>query len=383
MSSGSLFEEEEKSNSLHRIYLAIGLIVLVVAGVVGFFAYRANQEKVKIAKDVRAEENFRDTAINMLSHSTFSGDEFRAQVLGKGRLERFERVNQDLYFTYPASSQQEFDEFVNKFFVDKTKLEMAPEKNGKLELGGYSVRVSDQTPYFFRTTLKNFKVDSTQPLTFPFKTVNYTLTMREVKDFLDNTQVYGGNLAADATQRSDDPLVVFANHGIMVGKPNEPSLQRLVKELLKDVEDNREKKIQRLVDFVSNEIEYSFSEAMSGRETLKRPDEILMTRNGDCSNKTILLASLLEQIGEDYVLLYCPKHITVAVPQGNFPNENKMDFDWEKKNWLIAETTLPNFQVGITKVQEFTKITPINYVQRPKEKNLIFDANSMKVLEFR
>lgn len=383
MSSGSLFEEEVKGNSLHRIYLGIGLIVLIIAGVVAFFAYRSNQEKVKIAKDVRAEENFRDTAINMLSHSTFSGDEFRAQVLGKGRLERFERVNQDLYFTYPHSSQEEFDEFTNKFFVDKTKLEMAPEKNGKLELGGYSVRVSDQTPYFFRTTLKNFKVDSTQPLNFPFKTVNYTLNMREVKDFLDNSQVYGGNMAVDATQRSSDLPSAFANHGIMVGKPNEPSLQRLVKELLKDVEDNREKKIQRLVDFVSNEIEYSFSEAMSGRETLKRPDEILMTRNGDCSNKTILLASLLEQIGEDYILLYCPKHITVAVPQGNFPNENKMDFDWEKKNWLIAETTLPNFQVGITKVQEFTKITPINYVQRPKEKNLIFDANSMKVLEFR
>ncbi len=383
MSSGSLFEEEKERSPLPRIFLAIGLIVLIIAGIVGYFAYQSNKERVQAARDVRAEENFRDTAINMLSHSRFSGDEFRAQLLGKGRLERFERVNDDLYFTYPRSSQEEFDEFVNKFFVDKTKLEWAKEKDGKLEMGGYSVAVSDQTPYFFRTSVKNFKVDSTQPLNFPFKTVSYTINLREVKDFLDNTQVYGGNIAVDATQRSSDPTLWFANHGIMVGKPNEPTLQRLVKDLLKDVEDNREKKIQRLVDFVSNEIEYSYTEAFGGGETLKRPNEILMTRNGDCSNKTILLASLLEQIGEDYILLYCPHHITVGVQQGNFPNDNKMDFEWEKKNWLIAETTLPNFQVGITKVAGFDKITPINFVQRPKEKNLIFDANSMKVLEFR
>lgn len=382
MSSGSLFEEE-KSSSLHRIYLVIGAIVLVIVGVVALFAYWSNQEKVKIARDLRSEEGFRDTTIYMLAQPRFSGEEFRQQILGKGRLERFERVNEDLYFTFPPANQQEFDEFANKFFVDKAKLEMAHEGNGKLELGGYSVRIYDEKPYFFRTSLKNFKIDSAQILTFPFKTVNYTLSLREAKDFLDNSQVYGGNLAADATQRSTDSIIVFANHGIMVGKPNEPSLKRLVSDLLKDVEDSREKKIQRLVDFVSNEIEYSFTEAVGGYETLKRPDEILMTRNGDCSNKTILLASLLEQIGEDYLLLYCPHHITVAVQQGNFPNDNLMDFEWEKKNWLIAETTLPNFQVGQTKVNGFDKITPVSFVQRPKEKNLIFDANSMRVLEFK
>lgn len=382
MSSGSLFEEE-KRNPLGKIYLVIGLIVLIIVGIIGFFAYQSNQERVKVARDARAEENFLDTVIMMLSHNRFSGDEFRDQILGKGRLERFERVNDDLYFTYPAASQEEFDEFVKKFFVDKTKLEMAKESNGRLQLGGYSVGISEQTPYFFRSSVKNFKVDSSQMLIFPFKTVNYTMSLPEAKNFLDNSQVYGGNLVADATQRSSDPILLFANHGIMVGKPNEPSLTRLVNELLKDVPDNRESKIQRLVDFVSNEIEYSYTEAIGGGETLKRPNEILMTRNGDCSNKTILLASLLEQIGEDYIMLYCPRHITVAVPQGNFPNENKMDFEWEKKNWLFAETTLPNFQVGITKVDGFNKITPVNFVQRPKEKNLIFDASSLRVLEFR
>lgn len=382
MSSGSLFEEE-KRNPLHRIFLIIGLIAFVIVGVAAYFAYRSNQERVKVAKDVKFEESVRDSTVMMLAYPRFSGDEFIKQVLGKGRLERFERVNEDLYFTYPASPKEEFDEFINKFFVDSNKIEMSKEINGKLEIGGYSIRVSDQTPYFFRTSLKNFKVDSSQTLSFPFKSVNYNLSLAETKNFLDNNSVYGGKLVADATQRLQDPVILFANHGIMVAKPNEPTLTRFVNELLKDVPDNRESKIQRLVDFVSNEIEYNYTEAVGSGETLKRPNEVLMTRNGDCSNKTILLASLLEQINEDYILLYCPKHITVAVPQGNFPNENKMDFEWERKNWLFAESTLPNFQIGITKVNGFNKITPVNFVQRPKEKNYIFDASSLRILEFR
>jgi hypothetical protein len=107
-----------------------------------------------------------------------------------------------------------------------------------------------------------------------------------------------------------------------------------------------------------------------------------MTRNGDCSNKTILLASLLEQIGEEYILLYCPRHITVAVPQGNYPNDNSLDFKWDKRSWMIAETTLAGFQIGYTKVQDFTRLTTINYVQDPKLSEIIFDANSFETLKF-
>jgi hypothetical protein len=168
----------------------------------------------------------------------------------------------------------------------------------------------------------------------------------------------------------------------MVAKPDEPSLKRLTEELLKDVEPSREARIQRLVDFVSNDIQYSYAEALGSRETLKRANETLMTGNGDCSNKTILLASLLEQINEEYILLYCPGHITVAVPQGGFPDDNKLDFNWSHKNWMIAETTLPGFQIGKTPVKESNRLTHINYVQDPKNADVIFDANSYEVLKF-
>ena len=116
---------------------------------------------------------------------------------------------------------------------------------------------------------------------------------------------------------------------------------------------------------------------------MKRPNEVLMSRTSDCSNKTILMASLLEQIGEDYLLLYCPQHITVAVPQGEFPNENKLSFNWSGKDWMIAETTLPNFEIGKTKVTESVKLTSVQYVQKPKQTNVIFEAHTFRPLEFR
>jgi hypothetical protein len=167
--------------------------------------------------------------------------------------------------------------------------------------------------------------------------------------------------------------IVFSNHGAFVARPNEPSLQRFVGELLKDAPDNREQKVQRLLDFVSSEIEYNWTEAIGQYETLKRPTEVLMSRNGDCSNKTILLASLLEQISEEYLLFYSPRHITVGVKQGNFPNENGLFYTWEGQTWLIAESTFPGFQIGKTPIND-DKIKQAEYVQATKFRDAIYDV---------
>jgi hypothetical protein len=70
------------------------------------------------------------------------------------------------------------------------------------------------------------------------------------------------------------------------------------------------------------------------------------------------------------------------VPQGNFADDNKLDFTWNQKPWMIAETTLPGFQVGKTKVQQADLLTHVNYVQDPKNADVIFDASSYEVLKF-
>ncbi len=379
MSTDNLLALESKKSFDWKIIL-IGFFALAIICATAFYFYTAGKPKEKTGEEILSGE-IRNSVVLMMAQPTFSGDEFEAQILGKGELQRFDWRKKEAYFSFPQADEKEFNEFTDKFFADRAKVELGLNVGGKIKLGDYVLTVSKENGYFFKTALDNIKIETPQTLKFPFKNSTYDLTLAELNNFTNNSQVYGGRMIAENPQIKDAPKMVFANHAIMVAKPNEPSLKRLTDEILKDAGDNREQRIQKLADFVSNEIEYSYTEEVGAGETLKRADEVLMTRSGDCSNKTILLASLLEQIGEDYVLLYCPRHITVAVPQGNFENKNKMDFEWEGKPWLIAETTLPGFQIGDTRVANFDKLTPVNYVQVPKLPNVIFDASSYNLIK--
>jgi len=378
--SSSLFDDESKKGPNYTIAIVAVLAFLVLGGVgYGLYWYTS---PIPPDPAVIASAEIRESMVFMLAQPSFSGQEFREQLLGKGRLEKYRWREKEAYFTFPETDEAEFKAFLDKHIIDVSKVDFGKNANGIIELDDYKLRINPAASRFFKTTTDNFRLDTNQTVTFPYSGFNYTASLDELRNFSNSSQLYGGRIITKAPTRSNEPQYVFANHGIMVAKPGEPTLKRLTDELLKDIGDNREARIQRLVDFVSNEIEYSYTEAVAPVEKLKRASETLMTRNGDCSNKTILLASLLEQINEEYILLYCPRHITVAVPQGNYPNDNGLDFKWDKRNWMIAESTLAGFQIGFTKVQEFTRLTTINYVQDPKLSEIIFDANSFETLKF-
>lgn len=359
----------------------IGILAFIVISVAAYSVVMYSKPAGRSADDILASD-IRDSTVLMLEHPTFSGPEFSAQVLGKGRLQRYVRVNDEAFFTFPDADEVEFSRFLEKNFYDAAKIEIGKPDGDVIRLGDYKVPLSPFASRFFRTSLANIKIEPRQMLTFPYASADYTLSLEEMNNFVNDSQVYGGQLVTRQPERSNRPMTIFANHGIMVAKPDEPSLTRLTSELLKDTGPDREARVQRLVDFVSSEIEYNFTEGVGSTETLKRPSETLMTRNGDCSNKTILLASLLEQIGEEYIVLYCPQHITVAVPQGNYVNANKLDFLWNDKAWLVAETTLPGFQIGQTLVADAQRLQTVEYVQDLKHVDVIFDASSYEVLKF-
>lgn len=374
-----LFDSERKRSGNAKVFVIAIVAFSVVFGTAAALYYLS--KPVPRPESERVADEVRDSTLMMLAQPAFSGPEFEKQILGKGKLERLDLRSKEVYFSYPKADRAELDKFIADYFADASKLEFATESNGKLVLGRYEMRSGADSPFFFKTPMDNFRIDPSRVLSFGFSGIEYTLSLTEMRNFTNNSQVYGGRLLAGTEQRGEQPTIVFANHGIMVARPEEPSLTRLANAIISGAA-SREEKIQRLTDFVSREIEYSNTEAVGVRETLKRAPETLMTRSADCSNKTILLASLLEQIGEEYILLYCPKHITVAIPQGGFPNENKIDFVWNGKPWLIAETTLPGFKIGVTKVQEYARLTKVEYVQSPKQSEIIFDANSYAVLKF-
>lgn len=375
--SDELFGSYEKSRVNFKS-IVIGVAALVVLSAGAYFAYWMSIPVPRPQDDIVAEQ-IRDNTVIMLQYRTFSGDEFRKQILGDGRLERYVKVNDEAFFTLPRTS--DLDAFIEKNFFDRTRIDFGKDDGEMVRIGDYKI-ASEFDRHFFRTNLANIRIPPKQTLVFPYSTVDYTMSLDEMNSFVRDESVYGGRMIAQQGERSNRPLTVFANHGIMVAKPEEPSLKRLADAILKDVGPDRETRIQALVDFVANEIEYSYTEAVGGRETLKRANETLMTRNGDCSNKTILLASLLEQIGEEYILLYCPQHITVAVPMGNFPNENKVDFEFNSRQWAVAETTVKGFQVGRSKVDRPEILALVNYVQDPKHMDVIYDVNSGEFLKF-
>jgi hypothetical protein len=98
-----------------------------------------------------------------------------------------------------------------------------------------------------------------------------------------------------------------------------------------------------------------------------------MSGKSDCSNKAILLGSLLEQLGEDYLFVYTPGHITVAVRQGGFPVSNGLWLEWEGQAWLIAEGTAPGFRIGVERLRDEARLKQFEYVQRPRDRDVIFD----------
>ena len=394
MSTQTIFNSnEEQPNPLGKAkWVILAFILLFLSAGGAFVVYKKTQlssarvkEKISSNRDPYSAENIRDTVLTYLAQPHFAGESFESQILGKAHLELYIVDKRELFFSLPDKTNLQ-DE-VHSFVIDSTKIEQAKEDGGRLRIGDYSLAKSPAKAQFFKTEVDNIKIDPNLVLQFSFQRGIYKLSLRELIDFINNQNIYGGRLRADTNLKRNGMALIFYNHGAFVAKPDEVSLKRFAEELLKNIsatdKDAREKRIQRLLDFVADEIQYDDTEALSNAETLKRPNEVLMTRKADCSNKAILLASLFEQIGEDYLLLYCPKHITVAVPQGKFSMDNRLTFFWEEKNWVVAESTLRGFQIGKTRVVEEDILQQIEYVQRPREKNSIYNSSTKEPLSFR
>jgi hypothetical protein len=336
------------------------------------------------------DEVTRETVLSYLAQPSFAGARVSEQLLGPVRLEMLHVPDHEVYFSAPAPDQtgEAFEAMLSRFVVDQKRVVQAQDDGeGRLRLGKYSLRQSADKHFFFKMPVDNVKFDPGAVLEFHFRPATYRLDMRELSDFLQNKSIFGGRMNARTGQSRDGLPVVFANHGAFVARPEETSLHRFVDELTRDLPANgegaRELRVQRVLDFVSREIIYDLrGEAAYNFEMLKKPNEVLMTGESDCSNKAILLGSLLEQLGEDYLFVYTPDHITVAVRQGGFPARNGLSLEWEGQTWLIAEGTVPGFRIGIDRVREEARLKQFQYVQRPRDRNVIFDLATGGQLSF-
>ena len=272
---------------------------------------------------------------------------------------------------------------------------------GDVVPGGWRgrLRPPPQLPagYLVATPLRNLRLSATQTVNVPitgdvgFKggpPFAYNISVSELSMFLANANTYGGAMRILDEDLARRQLNIVANHGAFVARPDEPSLSRLVRRLTGGLALPREVKIQLVSSLASNGIIYDSQESRARGEILKRANETLLSRRGDCSSKTILLASLLEQFHEDYLLVYYKDHINVAVPTGNFRVTNGLSFEWEGKSWVVAETTVQGFVIGDTQIEsdggaakglgKGNLIADIELIQRPSEVGVVYDYHSKK-----
>jgi len=376
-----------------RTWMLILVIVIplaVAGGAWGVYRTR-NKETAGKRKPVverTVDERTRDTVLSCLAYPGFVGTKVSEQVLGPVHLELLQVSDKEVYFSAPPPEKlnEAFESIVARFIIDPKKIVMAEDDNGRLRLGKYSLLRSEEKFLFFKTPVDNIKFDNATVLKFPFKQATYTLDMRELEDFLLNKSIFGGRMNARTEQTRGGLPIVFANHGAFVANPQETSLRRFVDDLTRDIppgsEGAREARVQRVLDFVSREIKYDLRATTYNFELLKRPNEVLMSAESDCSNKAILLGSLLEQLGEDYLFVYTPDHITVAVKQGNFPASNGLFLGWQGEVWLIAEGTAPGFRIGVDHLQQEAHLKRFQHVQRPRDRDIIFDLATGRQLSF-
>ena len=362
----------ERPRWWQRVFKVEVIVVLLIIGMAAYLLH----PNLPMFRGKVSDKDVQEATLSMLSQPTFSGGNFEEQVLGEVVTFDLYDLRQDppmIYFSIRKNRREtgELQQAADRFLADSSNVE--------------TEQMQSEGHWAFSTPASNFRVAPDMKLTFPYNPIEYDVSLKELTLNMRNVGMYGGKLQAVLSRRGRS-VTVMISHGVFVAEPGNPSVHRLVVNLLKDVQTDPTTKhqliIQTLLDFVTREISYNGLASLSSSETMKRAPETLMTGTGDCSNKAILFASLLEQTDRDYILVYFRDHISVAVEVGNFPTDNGWIFEWGGKEWVICETTTPGFQIGSTILVENFSLESIRYIQRPREKNTIYDARTGEKLLF-
>jgi hypothetical protein len=317
-------------------------------------------------------KRLRDAIVSYMSEPMFRNKNFVQQITGtEADLKLYDMDEQMLYFVINKSDYDSTGT-LGKLTIDPSSAEFGIEQNGDIFLGAYTLKGTGRM--LFRIPKGDFKPDTASKVTVKLSDqFDYNITANELADFADDKSIFGGKTNAETGKDK-----YMANHGAFVSIPGEPSLMELCRKITGG-EKKKEAAAQMLLDFVTNTIKFSESEAYGGYEVLKRPNEVLMTGVSDCSGLTILYASLLEQAGIDYRLVYFPGHIAVAI-NGDFPDLNKTIIKYEGVEYHLAETTVKGFRIGITGLLQKDLTSELRYIQKPGKDSKIINVKDGSIM---
>lgn len=103
-------------------------------------------------------------------------------------------------------------------------------------------------------------------------------------------------------------------------------------------------KVNLAMTFVQS-FPYAYDDDSKGEdEYVRYPIETLVDGCGDCEDKVVLLASLLHEMGIDFILLSLPEHLALAVRCEGVVAERYVSF--RNKKYYYVETTMEGWEIG-------------------------------------
>lgn len=308
----------------------------------------------------------------LLAEPLFAGTDLETSLIGPAHVELIDVSQKRIYLSLKPPAAPEGQEATTaralaaKFVADPDQIDLANMDGMQAQFHDYSFQRGPDKWMFVSTPLTNLRLGAGGRIQFPYKTATYAVSAGELKSYIENFSVYGGTLSfntIDYTRLLGSRNLI--NQGAFVSRAGEPSLHRLAADLTKGTKTDQER-IQRLTGFVTDEI----ANVADGLSPLVSPGStaatILIRRKGDNANKAVLLASLLEQTEIDYLLVYGPNKLWVAVPSAGFDNANGMGFDALGKSWTAIDPSVAGFVPGRTTSGPAPEAHDLAFVERPR-----------------
>lgn len=301
---------------------------------------KQKQETEAELKEVKA------SAINYLANPMFSSKNFLEQITGtKANLEIYNLDEKLLYFT--LSSKEDWSVVAAKLSSNPSSIKMASlNKEGILQLNDNTL--DKPGTFLFAIPEDDFIVNTDAVIKVPFKnSVTYDISMRELHRFIANEVVIGGYIWHVIEDGRQGGLIKkTCNFGAFVTKSGEPSLERLVDRIVSPG-DSKEVMAQKILDFVTKNVPYDQQEnQQTSMQVAKKANETLMTQTATCASLATLYASLINQKGIRFKLVYYDTHLTVFVEGDFIQSRSAIYLQLDEKTFSLAETTAKGFQIG-------------------------------------
>lgn len=228
--------------------------------------------------------------------------------------------------------------------------------------------------------LKNLKLDTNVVFKCHLQKDSVSFTFNELVRLFDTSLSYNTSKHVDFSKYYAEGMTV-ANIGAYISKGGKDLLMKKIVDKFTKPDDYVELKAQKLLDFVTQNIAYSYEDLWYKDEITKRAHEVLFSGEADCSGLSTLYASLLEEAKIPYCLFYFDHHINVGL-RGDYLMSNKYYKAIKDTNYVMAETTVKNFSIGITTLANAEILNKVSFYQIPKQSPFMYEVNTYEPLKF-